>query len=166
MVACRAEPSARTKQAKLINSLTVCHSLKSILQLSLETFSSGSRHYRIILGWGETGWFTEKSVTMGSYLQIEGCASVKCILPPSLPPPFSALRPRMASLGDAHPRAGMGLDTSRFLYVSLANTNELLEVKPVLMRATTILPAPALALVYRNQDAIFKKEHRVSSWKF
>ena len=86
LVACRAEPSARTKQAKLINSLTVCHSLKSILQLSLETFSSGSRHYRIILGWGETGWFTEKSVTMGSYLQIEGCASVKCILPPSLPP--------------------------------------------------------------------------------
>ena len=41
-----------------------------------------------------------------------------------------------------------------------------LEVKPVLMGATTSLPAPPPAPVYWNQDAIFKKEHRVSSWKF
>lgn len=41
-----------------------------------------------------------------------------------------------------------------------------LEVKPVLMGATSSLPAPPPAPVYWNQDAIFKKEHRVSSWKF
>lgn len=152
-----------TKYTKLIPtiSLTACGSQRFILQLSLEMHSSGRHCYRIVVGSWEDCWVAGESLVTTRKVSSDGRV---CFQPGHPPPPcsFSILRPPMASSGDSCPRAGLGLDSSRFLHVSLANPNVLREEKPVLLRAT---PSPRPSIGYRNEDAVFKKEHRVSLWK-